>query len=140
MMLSNSTRRPDLMGTAGTIGRMALASLFILGGFNKIFNFTETVKSMESVGIILPTVLLPMVITLELAGGALIAFALPRYRIAAMALAIFTLMTNYFFHDFWTMQGQIRDLELSLFFKNIAIAGALIVLATADNQQTPKSI
>jgi len=60
----------------------------------------------------------------------LIATAGPAYRIAALILAGFTLATNFFFHDFWTMDGNVRELELSLFFKNIAIAGALLFVAT----------
>jgi hypothetical protein len=31
------------------------------------------------------------------------------------------------------MQGDLRELELSLFFKNIAIAGALLFVATQQS-------
>ena len=49
-------------------------------------------------------------------------------KIAALVLAGFTLSTNFIFHDFWTMDGDRAALELSLFFKNVSIAGGLVLL------------
>jgi len=112
------------------LGRCALASLFLLGGVNKIMNFEAVTVRMEAVGLMPSSILLRIVIALELGAGLLIAAAGPAYRIAALILAGFTLATNFFFHDFWTMDGNVRELELSLFFKNIAIAGALLFVAT----------
>jgi len=112
------------------LGRCALASLFLLGGVNKIMNFEAVTVRMEAVGLMPSSILLPIIIALELGAGLLIATAGPAYRIAALILAGFTLATNFFFHDFWTMDGNVRELELSLFFKNIAIAGALLFVAT----------
>lgn len=112
------------------VGRCLLASLFLLGGLNKIWNYSETIGHMTDAGLPLASFLLPLVILLELGAGVLVAFAGPFHRLAALALAGFTLLTNLVFHDFWTMQGEIRALELSLFFKNVSIAGALIVVAS----------
>jgi len=49
--------------------------------------------------------------------------------LAALALAGFTVATNFVFHEFRTMDGEQAALELSLFLKNISIAGALVLLA-----------
>lgn len=117
------------------IGRVMLASLFLLGGLNKILNYSETTNQMTEAGLPVAGLLLPLVILLELGAGALVAFAGPFYRSAALALAGFTVLTNLVFHDFWNMQGEVRALELSLFFKNISIAGALIFVASL---QRPK--
>ncbi len=117
-------------------GRCALASLFLLGGVNKAMSFEAVSTRMEAVGLLPSSILLPIVITLELGAGLLIATAGPFYRIAALILAGFTLTTNVYFHDFWTMQGDVRELELSLFFKNIAIAGALLFVATQQSSST----
>ncbi len=107
-------------------GRMVLASLFILAGPNKIMNFTATTERMVSVGLQPSMILLPLTIALELLGGLILArggrWAVP----TGIVLAIFTLATNLFFHRFWEIQGSVRELELSLFFKNVAIAGALL--------------
>ena len=116
-------------------GRVGLASLFLLGGLNKILNYDATQQSMQIVGLEPAGLLLPMVIALELGGGVLLAIGRWFAPLAALALAIFTLATNIYFHDFWTMNGEVRTVELSLFFKNISIAGALIFAASALSQR-----
>jgi len=123
----------NLNQLVNALGRCAIASLFLLGGVNKVMNFEAVTVRMETVGLMPSSILLPLVIALELGAGLLIATAGPFYRIAALVLAGFALSTNVFFHDFWTMQGEIRELELSLFFKNIAIAGALLFVATQQS-------
>ena len=116
-------------------GRIALASLFLLGGLNKILNYGATLDSMEAVGLSPASLLLPLVIGLELGGGTLVAFGRRGAPFAAIALAIFTLATNVFYHNFWTMEGERAALELSLFFKNVAIAGALLALASIEKSR-----
>jgi len=112
-----------------TIGRIGIASLFILGGMNKTLSYSDTLKQMDEVGLPVSAILLPLVILLELGGGFTVALnrrlALP----AVLALASFTLSTNIVFHDFWNMEGELAALELSLFFKNLSIVGALLLLA-----------
>jgi putative oxidoreductase len=115
-----------LNSIAETLGRLLLASLFILAGINKLINFAATREMMEAAGLVPTLILLPATILLELGGGLILAagrrFAAP----VAVGLAIFTLATNLFFHRFWAFDGQIGALQLSLFFKNVAIAGALL--------------
>jgi len=111
------------------IGRIALASLFLLGGVNKVLNYSMTLKSMQDVGLEPAALLLPLVIALEVGGGIIIILGRRFVPLAALSLAVFTLATNFAFHDFWTMEGERAALELSLFFKNVSIAGALVFLA-----------
>ncbi len=110
-------------------GRAGLASLFILGGINKIANFGATAASMEAVGLVPTAVLLPATIALELGLGLVLALGLRWAWVAGLTLAVFTLATNVFFHRFWALEGELAQLELSLFFKNVAIAGALVFAA-----------
>ena len=112
-------------------GRIGLASLFLLGGINKILTFDTTLARMAEAGLHPAALLLPCVIAMELIGGALVAYGRWAASLAALALALFTLATNVYFHDFWNMQGDLAALELSLFFKNVAIAGALLFYAAA---------
>lgn len=111
------------------LGRIALASLFILGGINKLVDYSATLQSMREQEIVLAAILLPLVIGLELFGGGLIALGRWLVPPAALILTGFTLATNFVFHDFWTMDGERAALEMSLFFKNISIAGGLVLLA-----------
>ncbi|MEL6365074.1 MAG: DoxX family protein [Pseudomonadota bacterium] len=112
------------------VGRTGLSSLFLLGGINKVANFAATTERMESVGLAPAIVLLPATIALELICGAMLVLKAQFAWIAALLLAVFTLATNLYFHTFWTLDGDLRALELSLFFKNVAIAGALIFAAS----------
>jgi len=110
-------------------GRVLLASLFVLGGINKILNFGATAESMTQVGFPFASLLLPVVIALELGGGLIVALGKKGVFPAATALALFTLAANLAFHDFWAVTGREAELQLSLFFKNIAIAGGLLFVA-----------
>lgn len=123
------TSRTDMFGIMIAAGRLGLASLFILGGVNKLAHYGQFVDRMELAGLPFAQGLLPIVILLELGGGLLVAFGRSFAAQAAFALAAFTIATNLVFHDFWNMTGDRAALEISLFFKNVSIAGALLLVA-----------
>ncbi|WP_424947021.1 DoxX family protein [Candidatus Spongiihabitans sp.] len=101
-------------------GRIALAAIFLLAGISKIGGYDGTVGYMESQGV--PGFLLPLVIILEVGGGAALVIGW-QTRWAALALAGFCVLAALLFHfDF----GD--SLQQALFMKNIAIAGGLLVL------------
>ena len=111
------------------VGRCLLASLFILGGISKISKYDATSALMSDAGLEPVALLLPAAIALEIVGGTLLAIGRKGTVAAAIALTLFTLSTNLFFHDFWQIEDPQRALQLSLFLKNCAIAGALLFLA-----------
>jgi len=113
-------------------GRLLVALIFILGGLNKILNYSETLVLMKGAGLEPASVLLPITILLELGAALLVAIGGRRAIVPAIALAIFTLATNYFFHDFWDVDDTLRAMQLSLFVKNISIVGALLFIAAAS--------
>jgi putative oxidoreductase len=117
------------IGLAEALGRASLASLFVLGGINKILNYDATGVRMAEAGLEPAALLLPATIALEIGGGLLVAFGGNLAWLAAAALAVFTLATNFFFHRFWEMTGVQAETELSLFFKNVAVFGALTYAA-----------
>ncbi len=112
-------------------GRVLLASLFVLGGINKILNYQSTLAMMQAAEMHPSALLLPPTIALELGGGLLVAIGRIGAIPAALALALFTLAANYFFHDFWSASPETAALQLSLFFKNIAISGGLMFVAAS---------
>ena len=44
-------------------------------------------------------------------------------------LFAYTLVVNLIFHRFWVLHGEAAQVELSLFFKNVSLAGGMLYLA-----------
>ncbi len=106
---------------ADLAGRILIAALFLIAGVGKLGAYAGTQGYMQSHGV--PGALLPAVIALELGGGVLIVAGLWT-RIAALALAGFTLLAALLFHaNFADATQQI------MFLKNLAIAGGFLMLA-----------
>ena len=102
-------------------GRVLLAHIFLLAGINKITGYSGTQGYMEAMGV--PGMLLPLVILLEI-GGALALIAGWQTRLAAYALALFSIVSALIFHS------DLGDqMQMILFMKNWAMAGGLLVLA-----------
>ncbi|MGW8227299.1 MAG: DoxX family protein [Gammaproteobacteria bacterium] len=102
-------------------GRILLAHIFLLAGVNKITGYSGTQGYMEAMGV--PGMLLPLVIILEI-GGALALIAGWQTRLAAYALALFSIVSALIFHS--NLGDQ---MQMILFMKNWAMAGGLLVLA-----------
>lgn len=103
------------------IGRILLAHIFILSGFNKIMGYSGTQQYMESMGV--PGILLPLVILVELGGGLALLLGW-QTRIAAWVLAAFTVASALIFHTNFADQMQMIS-----FMKNMAITGGLLFVA-----------
>lgn len=103
------------------VGRTLLALLFILAGAAKIAGPQPFLDHMAAHHI--PGVLLPLVILLELGAGValMMGWKLPY---AAGALALFCVATAIVFH-----LDLADKAERTLFVKDLAIAGALMVIA-----------
>ena len=101
-------------------GRILIASIFVLSGFTKIGGYAGTQGYMEAMGV--PGALLPLVILTELGGGLLIVLGLWT-RLAAFALAGFSLLSAALFHANFGDQVQ-----MIMFLKNLAIAGGFLLL------------
>lgn len=108
-------------------GRALLAQLFILAGIAKIVGPQPFLDHMRAFSV--PTVLLPAVIALEIGAGLMVLVGF-RTMWAAAALAGFCLLTAAVFHH----QLGVKT-ERTLFLKDIAIAGGLVVLAFAAARQ-----
>ena len=107
-------------------GRLLLAMLFVLAGIAKLAGPQPFLAHMAAHRV--PAVLLPVVAVFELGTGAalLLGWQLP---ISAGALALFCLATAFVFHF-----NLADKTERTLFFKDTALAGALIVIAAAASQ------
>ncbi len=109
-------------------GRLLLALLFLPAGISKIGGFAGTVGYIGSKGLPMPELGAVIAIVVEVL-GALALIAGFGTRIAALALAVFTLVATVFFHNYWGMPAEMQMVQKLMFFKNIGVVGGLLVLA-----------
>jgi putative oxidoreductase len=105
------------------IGRVLLSVMFILAGFAKLTAIGGTAAWFGSIGLPVPTIVAVLVGLLELFGGLAILVGY-QTRIAAIALAVFTLAATAIAHLDFADQMQVLMLQ-----KNLAIVGGFLVLA-----------
>lgn len=110
----------NLISYSAPLGRLLLASIFLVSGINKIFSYSGTQGYMEAMGV--ASSILPLVILIEIIGA--IAIILGWHtRIAALVLTGFTLLASILFHFDFADQMQ-----MIMFMKNLAISGAFLLL------------
>ena len=105
------------------LGRILLALIFIVSGVGKISDPAGTAGYMQSVG--LPGFLVWPTIALEVLGGIAIIIGF-QTRLAAYALAVFTLAAAALFHTNFA-----DPMQSIMFMKNLSIAGGLLLLAAS---------
>ena len=103
------------------VARLFLGHIFLLAGISKLSADEGTQVYMDAMGV--PGMLLPLVILLEVGAGLTI-IAGWKTRWAAIALAVFTVVSAVIFHNDFGDQMQ-----MIMFMKNIAISGGLMLLA-----------
>ncbi|MBL0943465.1 MAG: DoxX family protein [Hydrogenophaga sp.] len=117
-----------LQNPLSLIGRILLAILFVPAGFSKIGGFAGTVGYATAMGLPAPTVGVAAALVIELFGGLALLIGY-RTRVAAIALAVFTLVASFFFHAYWAVPAEQQMVQQLMFFKNIAIVGGLLAFA-----------
>jgi len=117
-----------LQNPLALVGRLLLAALFLPAGIGKITGFAGTVGYIASAGLPLPTVGALVAIVVEVVGSAAL-IAGYGTRLAALVLALFTLVASFFFHAFWAVPAEQQFVTQLLFFKNIAVVGGLLTLS-----------
>ena len=117
-----------LQNQTALVGRILLGLLFVMSGFEKITGFQGTVGYISSAGLPMASVVAVLTILIELGGGLMIVFGFYT-RWAAYALAGFTLLAAILFHAYWGVPEAARMGQYLNFWKNVTIAGGMLVLA-----------
>lgn len=110
------------------IGRLLFAVLFLPAGWGKLTGFAGSVAYTASGGVPMPQVATALALVVEIGGSLALILGLGT-RWAALALALFTLVASFFFHNYWAVPADQVMVTQLLFFKNIAIVGGLLTLA-----------
>ena len=102
------------------LGRIFLSALFLIEGINKIFNYEGTIQYMEDFSIsgylAIPAIILEILFPLLLIVGY-------QTKIAALVMAIFTIVVAIIFHTNFD-----DHMQFIIFFKDIAIAGGFLII------------
>ncbi len=103
------------------LGRLLIGGVFATAGMQKLAAYSGTQGYMEAMGV--PGGLLPLVIALEIGAGLALAIGY-RTRLAALGLAIFTVLAAALFH------ANLGDgTQAILFMKNLMVVGGLLGFA-----------
>lgn len=116
-------------GAFDLIGRLLLVALFLPAGVSKIAGFEGTVGYFTSLGLPAPTLAVVATIAIEVLGSLALLFGY-QTRIAAVVLAGFTLIASIVGHAFWAAPADQAFVAQLMFFKNVAVIGGLLVLAS----------
>lgn len=105
---------------APLIGRILISFLFIAAGVNKAVSPEGTIGYIASAGLPFPPVAYAGALVMELGVGLLLLIGY-QTKLAALALAAFTIVAGLLFHN--NFADQIQTI---MFLKNLAITGGLL--------------
>jgi putative oxidoreductase len=105
------------------IGRILIGLPFAMSGLSKLAAFGPTTAMIGAAGLPLPPLAFAVAVAVELGGGLLLILGY-RVRLAALALAAFSIATALSFHTNFADQDQMIH-----FLKNVMMAGGLLQIA-----------
>lgn len=113
-------------------GRFLLGGYFIFAGVNHLTNTRALTEAARERGVLQPALLvLATGLILALGGLGIFFWILP--GTAALSLAGFLILSAAIMHPFWLLRNaapELRTIEMRYFWGNIALAGALMIVAT----------
>jgi len=110
------------------IARLLLVFMFLGSGIDKLLNFAGAQAEMVYFGLNPPWLFAALTIITQLIGSALVLLNRATW-LAAGALAIFTVLTIPIAHHFWTMEGQMAQIEFYFVVEHLAVIGGMILVA-----------
>jgi uncharacterized membrane protein YphA (DoxX/SURF4 family) len=139
------------------LARFLLSAIFLASAVNTIFHWHESEKLLMNVLIDwqghlafwegmqkIFTVLIPWTpllligaTLLELIGGLLLLLGV-KEKLGAALLILFLIPVTVIMHQFWFVEGGLRDVQQIMFLKNLAILGGLLMVLVFGAQAQGK--
>ena len=139
------------------LARFFISLVFLAGAVNKILHWHETERALlntlcewqvhlgfsdglqDCLAMLIPwTPMLLLIATLfELLGGLAVLLGV-KEKLGATLLLLFLIPTTILMHQFWFVEGAMRELQLAHFLKNLAILGGLLLILLKGTE-SPKS-
>jgi len=124
------------------IGRLSVATIFVLAGIGKIVSWEQTLTYMRAQGWVQMTEAFCVgAIVVEIVGGLCLVIGW-RPKLAATLLALFLIPVTATFHNFWTISDPaMREAQMIEFLKNLAIFGGLLLyISSPASSETKKPV
>lgn len=113
---------------AALAGRILIAAIFVISGFNKLGNFSGTAAFMSGAGLPAADILLVLTLLIEIGGGLMIFLGLYTQSIALL-MFLFMIPVTAVFHNPWSAIDPAQAQQQMIhFLKNLAIMGGLLHL------------
>ena|SRR5215213_4934122 len=119
---------PDYHPAVPLIGRLMMASIFVIFGIRKVLAFAATAGYFTKLGFPMPEVMVVLAILIEVGGGLLLAIGW-RTRWVAWLLALFTLIAMFMAHRYWEFDAAQYANQMTHFWKDVCIIGGLMMVA-----------
>jgi uncharacterized membrane protein YphA (DoxX/SURF4 family) len=118
------------------LARVALVSAFLIGGVNKLFDFTAAVAEQEHFGLHPAWLWAVLAIVLEL-GGSLLVVTGRLVWLGAGGLGVLTFVAMLAANNFWSMAGQDRFMALNTFFEHLGLIAGFVLVSTRAEETSP---
>jgi uncharacterized membrane protein YphA (DoxX/SURF4 family) len=115
------------------LARLALVSAYLIGGFNKLFDFAGAIAEQEHFGLHPGWLWASVVIVVELVGSALVLTGRWVW-LGAGGLGVLTMVAMLTANNFWAMAGDDRFMALNSFFEHLGLIAGLVVVAQAASK------
>lgn len=112
------------------LGRLLIASIFLMSGLQKFFFYHETAALLTQKHLPYVPYLLYSAAVAEILGALCLILGW-KTRFGAAILILFLIPATVLFHDFWHSDPSAKPLMIILFMKNLAIFGGLFYVLAA---------
>lgn len=106
------------------VARILIGALFLWSGAAKAVHWKGSTEHMQFKK--LPKSLLPAAILLQIIGGLSVLLGYEA-RVGALLLIVFIIPSAIKMHDFWNTEGDAKMTQKTLFMKDMAVLGGLLV-------------
>jgi uncharacterized membrane protein YphA (DoxX/SURF4 family) len=128
----------DLLARQWTwrLARVALVSAYLIGGVNKLFDFTAAVAEQAHFGLHPAWLWAVLAIVLEI-GGSLLVVTGRLVWLGAGGLGVLTVVAMLVAHNFWSMAGQDRFMALNAFFEHLGLIAGFVLVSIRAEEARP---
>lgn len=117
------------------LARLCLAAVFLYSGATKLVFWSAGLEEFAAIGLPMPALALTVTVALQLSAGLALAIGW-QTKLAALALAAFTILATIVGHPFWAFEGADVHRQLTTALEHLAIVGGLVAVAAAGPRRS----